>query len=159
MWNNAINLFKTVTSFLSSKKVPPGTPANLQEQMKKQNHLASKKFFIAFTSFLGVLFFYFVSVAVLFFIPTQNEIITGYVQIFTKTIEVIAIIVAAYLGVQTVADFQFSSSSNTHLESNLTATEKIIEEETAKYQEIYAGDLSYAPYDWIMSFDEKEIKL
>jgi len=157
MWKNLTNLFKTAASFLSSKKVPPGTPVDLYEQMKKQNHLASKKFFIAFTSFLGVLFFYFMSVAVLFFIPPQNEIISGYVQIFTKTIEVIAIIVASYLGVQTVADFQYSSSSSTNLESALSSTEKIIEEETTKYQEIYADDLSYAPYSWIMSFEGEKI--
>jgi hypothetical protein len=157
MWNNVTNLFKTAAAFLSSKKVPPGTPINLHEQMKRQNHFASKKFFIAFTSFLGVLFFYFVSVAILFFLPSQNEIIASYVQIFTKTIEVIAIIIAAYLGVQTVADFQFSSSSNTSLETNLTATEKIIEEETTKYAEIYAEDISYAPYGWIMSFEEEKV--
>jgi hypothetical protein len=157
MWNNVTNLFKTAAAFLSSKKVPPGTPIDLHEQMKRQNHFASKKFFIAFTSFLGVLFFYFVSVVVLFFLPTQNEIIAGYVQIFTKTIEVIAIIIAAYLGVQTVADFQFSSSSNTSLETNLTSTEKIIEEETTKYAEIYAEDISYAPYGWIMSFEEEKV--
>jgi hypothetical protein len=157
MWKNLANLFKTTSSFLSSKKVPPGTPIDLHEQMKRQNHFASKKFFIAFTSFLGVLFFYFVSVAVLFFIPTQNDIIAGYVQIFTKTIEVIAIIVAAYLGVQTVADFQYSSSSSTNLETKLTATDKIIEEETTKYAEIYAEDISYAPYGWIMSFEEEKL--
>jgi hypothetical protein len=157
MWNNITNLFKTAAAFLSSKKVPPGTPIDLHEQMKRQNHFASKKFFIAFTSFLGVLFFYFVSVGVLFFLPSQNEIIAGYVQIFTKTIEVIAIIIAAYLGVQTVADFQFSSSSNTNLESSLTPTEKVIQEETTKYSEIYADDLSYAPYNWVMSFEEEKV--
>jgi hypothetical protein len=98
--------------------------------------------------------FYIISVAVLFFLPKGNELIAGYVQIFSKTIEVFAIIIAAYLGVQTVADFRFASSSNTNLDSVLTSEqreEKIIEEQTVVYAEKYKNDLSYAPIDWVFN--------
>jgi len=150
--------FKSALSFLSNKKVPPNTPISLREAMKKENHFASKKFFIAVTAFLGLLFFYFTSVAVLFFIPPDNrDMVSGYVTIFTKTIEVLAIIIAAYLGVQTIADFSYNSSSNQSYETSKSIEEideKVILEETIKYQEIYSKDLSYAPIEWVMSYEQ-----
>jgi hypothetical protein len=152
-----ITWIKSALSFLSSKKVPPNTSIELREVMKKENHFASKKFFIAVTAFLGLLFFYFSSVAVLFFLPPDNrDVVAGYVTIFTKTIEVLAIIIAAYLGVQTIADFSYNSSSGQSYETSTSIEqidEKIITEETIKYQEIYKNDPSYAPIDWAMSYE------
>jgi hypothetical protein len=152
-----ITWVKSALSFLSSKKVPPNTPIELREVMKKENHFASKKFFIAVTAFLGLLFFYFSSVAVLFFLPPDNrDVVAGYVTIFTKTIEVLAIIIAAYLGVQTIADFSYNSSSNQSYETSTSIEqidEKVITEETIKYQEIYKNDPSYAPIEWVMSYE------
>lgn len=154
MWTNITNLFKSAASFLSSSKVPPGTSIQLHEAMRNENHFASKKFFIAFTSFIGLMVFYAVSVGVLFFLPNGNELIAGYVQIFSKTVEVVAIIIAAYLGVQTIADFRYGSSSSTNLDSILTSDqreEKIIQEETILYAEKYKDDPSYAPIEWIFN--------
>jgi hypothetical protein len=152
------NTFKSATAFLSNSKVPPNTSIELREAMKKENHFASKKFFIAVTAFLGLLFFYFSSVAVLFFLPSDNrDMVSGYVTIFTKTIEVLAIIIAAYLGVQTLADFSYNSSSNHSYEVSKSIEqidEKVITEETIKYQEIYKDDSSYAPIEWSMSYDQ-----
>ncbi len=156
MWTNLINIFKSAGSFLSSAKAPPGTSIELYQAMRNENHFASKKFFIAFTSFISLMLFYIISVGVLFFLPKGNELIAGYVQIFSKTIEVFAIIIAAYLGVQTVADFRFASSSNTNLDSKLTSEqreEKIIYEETIVYAEKYKNDPSYAPIDWVMTYE------
>lgn len=150
--------FAGAMAFLSSNKVPPNTPIALREAMKKENHFASKKFFIAVTAFLGLLFFYFSSVGVLFLIPADNrEIVEGYVTIFTKTIEVLAIIIAAYLGVQAAVDLRYSSSSNQSYETVKSIEqidEKIITEETIKYAEIYKDDPSYAPIDWALSYDK-----
>jgi hypothetical protein len=154
MWTNINNLFKSAGAFLSSSKAPPGTSIELYKAMRNENHFASKKFFIAFTSFISLMLFYIISVAVLFFLPKGNELIAGYVQIFSKTIEVFAIIIAAYLGVQTVADFRFASSSNTNLDSVLTSEqheEKIIQEQTVVYAEKYKNDPSYAPIDWVFN--------
>jgi hypothetical protein len=152
-----INWFKSALAFLSSNKVPPNTPIELREAMKKENHFASKKFFIAVTAFIGLLFFYFSSVGVLFILPTDNrEMVEGYVTIFTKTIEVLAIIIAAYLGVQAAVDFRYGSSShvsNETIKSVEQIDEKVILEETIKYQEIYKDDPSYAPIDWAMSYE------
>jgi len=156
MWQNLKHIANNAAAFLSSSKVPPGTPVVLQESMRNENHFKSKKFFLAFSSFIGLLIFYFASVIILFLLPSQNEIIAGYVQIFSKTIEILAIIVAAYLGTQAAIDLRYGSSSNASFESILTSEqreEKIIYEETIVYAEKYKNDPSYAPIEWAMSYE------
>jgi hypothetical protein len=157
MWGSLTNTIKTAASFLSSTKAPPNAPLNLREEMKKTNHFASRKFFIVATSFLGLCFFYFASVAILFLLPTNSsEMISGYVTIFTKTIEVLAIIIAAYLGVQAVVDLKYNSSSNQTydvVKSIEQIDENVIIEQTTKYAEIYKNDPSYAPINWALNYD------
>lgn len=156
MWASIVNLAQNAAAFLSSNKVPPGTPIALQDVMRKENHLSSKKFFIAFTAFLGLLVFYFASVAILFFLPSGNEMISGYVTIFSKTIEVVAIIIASYLGVQAAIDFRYGSTSSTNLDSVLTSEQredKIIEQRTIEYAQKFKDDPSYAPLEWVFSQD------
>lgn len=158
MWTNIKNIASNAAAFLSSNKVPPGTPIALQESMRNENHFKSKKFFLAFSSFIGLLAFYLLSVAILFLLPSKNELIAGYVTIFTKTIEIVAIIVASYIGVQAAIDFKYGSSSNTNLDSILTSEqreEKIIEEQTILYAEKYKNDPSYAPIDWVFKQDKE----
>lgn len=159
MWSSIINTFKNAYAFLNTGVVPPNTPLPLREQMKKTNHFASRKFFIVFTSFLGLCFFYFASVAILFILPQNGtELISGYVTIFTKTIEVLAIIIAAYLGVQAVVDLKYNSSSNVSTETIKSIEqidENVIIEQTTKYAEIYKDDPSYAPIEWALSYDNE----
>ena len=158
MWQNIKHIANNASAFLSSNKIPPGTPIELQTSMRNENHFKSKKFFLAFSSFIGLLAFYLLSVAILFLLPSKNELIAGYVTIFTKTIEIVAIIVASYIGVQAAIDFKYGSSSNTNLDSILTSEqreEKIIEEQTILYADKFKDDLSYAPIEWVF---DKEIK-
>jgi hypothetical protein len=152
MWDSIVNIAQNAASFLSSNKVPPGTPVDLQPALRRENHFKSKKFFLAFSSFIGLLAFYLISVAVLFMLPPKNELISGYVTIFTKTIEIVAIIVASYIGVQAAIDLKYGSTSNVNLDSVLTSEqreEKIIEETTVRYAEKYKDDPSYAPIEWV----------
>ena len=156
MWANLKNIANNAASFLSSNKVPPGTPIELQSSLRNENHFKSKKFFLAFSSFIGLLAFYLLSVGILFLLPAKNELIAGYVTIFTKTIEIVAIIVASYFGVQAAIDFKYGSNSDTSLESVLTSEqreEKIIQETTIRYAEKYKNDPSYAPIEWV--FDQE----
>jgi len=158
MWEAVTNIAKNAAAFLSSNKVPPGTPFELQKSLRNENHFKSKKFFLAFTSFIGLLAFYLLSVAVLFLLPQQNELIAGYVTIFTKTIEIVAIIVASYIGVQAAIDLKYGSDSNVSFESVLTSEEreeKIIQEQTVLYAEKFKNDPSYAPLDWVFEYDNK----
>ena len=155
MWTSITNIAKNAAAFLSSNKVPPGTPVELQSSLRNENHFKSKKFFLAFTSFIGLLAFYLLSVAILFMLPSRNELIAGYVTIFTKTIEIVAIIVASYIGVQAAIDFKYGSSSNVNFDSVLTSEqreEKIIEEQTIRYAQKFKNDPSYAPIEWV--FDQ-----
>jgi hypothetical protein len=159
MWDSITNIAKNAASFLSSNKVPPGTPIELQSSLRRENHFKSKKFFLAFSSFIGLLFFYLLSVAILFLLPAQNELISGYVTIFTKTVEIVAIIVASYIGVQAAIDFKYGSESNVNFDSVLTSEqreEKVIEEQTIVYAEKFKNDPSYAPIDWVFSYGEKQ---
>jgi hypothetical protein len=156
MWENVKNIASNAAAFLSSNKVPPNTPIELQNSMRNENHFKSKKFFLAFSSFIGLLGFYLLSVAILFLLPSKNELIAGYVTIFTKTVEIVAIIVASYIGVQAAIDFKYGSSSNTNLDSILTSEqreEKIIEEQTIVYADKFKDDISYAPIEWV--FDQE----
>jgi hypothetical protein len=155
MWANLKNIVSSAVSFLTSNRVPPGTPIELQSSLRKENHFKSKKFFLAFSSFIGLLFFYLLSVGILFLLPNRNDLISGYVTIFTKTIEIVAIIVASYIGVQAAIDLKYGSSSSVNLDSVLTSEqreEKIIEEQTIVYAEKYKDDPSYAPIEWV--FDQ-----
>jgi hypothetical protein len=157
MLANLKNIASSAASFLTSNRVPPGTPIELQSSLRKENHFKSKKFFLAFSSFVGLLFFYLLSVGILFLLPSRNELIAGYVTIFTKTIEIVAIIVASYIGVQAAIDLKYGSSSSVNLDSLLTSEqreEKIIEEQTIIYAEKFKDDPSYAPIDWVMSYEK-----
>lgn len=157
MWESVTNIAKNAASFLSSNKVPPGTPIELQDSLRQENHFKSKKFFLAFSSFIGLLAFYLLSVGILFLLPSKNELIAGYVTIFTKTIEIVAIIVASYIGVQAAIDFKYGSYSSTNLDSVLTSEqrdEKIIQETTIRYAEKFKNDPSYAPIEWVFSQEQ-----
>jgi hypothetical protein len=159
MLANLKNIASSAASFLTSNRVPPGTPIELQSSLRKENHFKSKKFFLAFSSFIGLLFFYLTSVGILFLLPSRNELIAGYVTIFTKTIEIVAIIVASYIGVQAAIDLKYGSSSSVNLDSLLTyeqREEKIIEEQTIVYAEKYKDDPSYAPIEWVFDQEGKQ---
>lgn len=122
------SLFVEAASFLRTGEVPPGTPSRLRQRMEDINHLTSKKFFIVFSSVVFLAVFYYSSVALLFVIPKiPLEIITAYTTIFTKTTEILAIVIAAYVGCQTAVDLKYHSSSNVSLEgSTETLKEEII---------------------------------
>ena len=128
MFNNIINIIKSATSFLQTGIVPPNTPENLRVAMERENHLSSKKFFIIFTSILMLALVYYSSVSILWFIPKLPEIISAYVTIFTKTMEIFAIIIATYLGTQAAVDLKYNSSSNAGTQGDIEVVKEEITE-------------------------------
>jgi hypothetical protein len=156
MWNRIKNTFYTATSFLQTGVAPPNAPIRYKEDLSKINFFSSKKFFIVFSSIVLLMFFYLTSVGILFltsFFPTITE---PYVTIFVESIKIFAIIISVYLGLQASIDFKYNSSSSQSYETTKSIEqidEKVIIEETIKYQEIYKNDPSYAPIDWIMSYE------
>jgi hypothetical protein len=111
MWQSVVNIVQSAGAFLQNGKSPPNTPARLEKQMEDTNHLSSKKFFIIFTSVLMLGALYYSSVAILLAIQ-MPEHVSAFVTLFTKTIEIFAIIIASYLGVEAVVDLKYNSSSN-----------------------------------------------
>ena len=117
------NAILTGVSYLSNNKVPPNTPPENQKRLRSTNHMESKKFYIVLTSVIILAFFYFASVGMIFLIPSGPEFIGGFVTMFSKTIEILSIIIASYVGAQTVVDLKYGSSSRAALEGT-TYTEK-----------------------------------
>jgi hypothetical protein len=122
------NIIKTAGSFLTNQ-APPGIDREAEkERLQDLNHLESKKFFIVMTSVLILTLFFFCSVGILFCLPQTPEIINGFITLFTKTIEILAIVIAFYVSAKTAVDLKYNSNSNTSI-SNVaeTITEKIEE--------------------------------
>ena len=112
MWGAIDTILKSAVAFLEYGKAPPGASDKMKQALEDENHLASKKFFVIFTSFVTLIFFFFVCVGILFLVPRDSVIVGGYVTIFTKVMEVFAVIIATYLGVQAAVDLRYSSSSS-----------------------------------------------
>jgi hypothetical protein len=156
MWDKITTSFKSASAFLQNGKVPPNTPIQYREDLSKINFFSSKKFFIVFSSILLLMFFYLTSVGILFLTSFFPSITDSYVTIFVESIKIFAIIISVYLGLQASIDFKYNSSSNQSYETIKSIEqidEKVILEETIKYQEIFKNDPSYAPIEWVMSYE------
>ena len=125
MWNKIIDIAKTASSMLHSGEVPPNTPDRYKEDLSKVNFLASKKFYVVFCSVIILSLFYAASIFVLFLTATAPNLTVPFVTIFTETIKILAIIIASYLGVQTVLDYRMQSNSSVDLKGD----QKFIKEE------------------------------
>lgn len=115
MWQRITDVLKTATAMLNSGEVPPNTPPQYREDLSKVNFLASKKFYVVFCSVIILSVFYGLSVGVLFLTANFPNLTLPFVSIFTETIKILAIIIASYLGVQTVLDYRMQSNSNNEL--------------------------------------------
>ena len=125
MWNKIIDIGKTASSMLHSGEVPPNTPDRYKEDLSKVNFLASKKFYVVFCSVIILSLFYAASIFVLFLTATAPNLTVPFVTIFTETIKILAVIIASYLGVQTVLDYRMQSNSSVDLKGE----QKFIKEE------------------------------
>ena len=125
LFDNVIGIAKSASAFLQNGKAPPNTPEYLQRKMEETNHLSSKKFFIIFTSVLMLATLYYSSVAILLTIK-MPEHVAAFVTIFSKTIEIFAIIIASYLGVEAVVDLKYNSSSNAEVKGEVIVEKKEI---------------------------------
>ena len=74
MWDRVTDIAKTAAAMLQSGKVPPNTPSQYREDLGKVNFLASRKFFVVFTSVLMLMAFYAASIFVLFLTAFCNDI-------------------------------------------------------------------------------------
>ncbi len=158
MWNKIAQTYHSARAFLYAGKVPPNTPIEYREDLSKINFFSSKKFFIIFTSVILLMFFYLTSVGILFLTSFYPSITDSYVVIFVESIKIFAIIISVYLGLQATIDFKYNSESKLeHTNKSIEDIDKnILLEETIKYKRIYKDDVSYAPIEWVMNFEEVE---
>lgn len=123
MWHSIVNVVQSAGAFLQNGKAPPNTPDYLKKKMEDTNHLSSKKFFIIFTSVLMLAALYYSSVAILLTIR-MPEHVPAFVTLFTKTAEIFAVIIAAYLGVQAAVEMRYNSSSNAGIQGDVIVEQK-----------------------------------
>ena len=129
MWEKIIQIAQTASSMLHSGKVPPNTPLQYREDLSKVNFLASKKFYVVFCSVILLAIFYAASIFVLFLTAATPNLTVPFVSIFTETIKILAVIIASYLGVQTILDYRIQSNSDV----NLSGDQTFIKEEQITY--------------------------
>ncbi len=122
MWTKFIDIAKTASSMLQSGEVPPNTPSKYKEDLSKINFLASKKFYVVFCSVIILSLFYAASIFVLFLTATAPSLTVPFVTIFTETIKILAVIIASYLGVQTILDYKMQSNSSVVLQGQNTVS-------------------------------------
>jgi hypothetical protein len=122
MFKQLTNIVKTGAAFLQQGVAPPNTPPEQQQLMADTNHLSSKKFFLALTGFIILGAFYTASVAVLFALQGKGELVGAYTVMYTKCMEVFAVVMATYLGVQAAVDLRYGSSSNATMSGVVTNT-------------------------------------
>lgn len=120
MWEKIIEIAKSASAMLHSGEVPPNTPQEYKSDLSKVNFLASKKFFVVFCSVIILSFFYAASIFVLFLTAAQPSLTVPFVSIFSETVKILAIIIASYLGVQTVLDYRMQSSNSVDLQGQNT---------------------------------------
>lgn len=126
MFKNVKNIALTALSFLRNDKAPPDVSPEQFRRLKNLNHLESSKFYIVFTSVVILAFFYFSTIGFMFLIPSAPpEYITGFVTIFSKTIEILAIIIASYVGAEMVVDLKYGSSSSASLERSIETDDEV----------------------------------
>ncbi len=129
MWEKIVQIAQTTSSMLHSGKVPPNTPLQYKDDLSKVNFLASKKFYVVFCSVIILAIFYGVSIFVLFLTAASPSLTVPFVSIFTETIKILAVIIASYLGVQTILDYRMQSNSDVSLSGDQT----FIKEEQITY--------------------------
>ena len=150
MWERIVEIAKTASAMLHSGRVPPNTPTEYAKDLSKVNFLASKKFYVVFCSVIILALFYAASIVVLFLTAASPSLTVPFVSIFTETIKILAIIIASYLGVQTILDYKMQSSGNVSLEGkNTYSMEEIDQKIIMDYAEKYKNDPSYAPLSWV----------
>jgi len=152
MWERIVDIARTASAMLHSGQVPPHTPPHLKKDLSKVNFLSSKKFYVVFCSVIILAIFYAASIVVLFLTAASPSLTVPFVSIFTETIKILAIIIASYLGVQTVLDYKMQSNSNVNLEGSYSK-EEVDQQIIMDYAEKYKDDPSYAPLDWIKKGD------
>ena len=119
MLTDITNALRSAAAFLQNGKAPPNASESNKKALEDTNHLSSKKFFIIFSSLFMLAFVFYTSIGLLWIIPKAPEIVSAFVTIFTKMIEIFGVIISVYLGAQGLVDIRYNSASNASTEGVL----------------------------------------
>jgi hypothetical protein len=122
-----LEIIKSACSFLQEGP----NASNIAKQLAEdENHFASKKFFIIFSAILMLAFVFYTSVGILWILPRTPEIVTAFVTIFAKVMEIFGLIISVYIGAQGLVDLRYNSSSNASIEGDIEVREEILTNNT-----------------------------
>ena len=117
MWSNILNYGKKIFWWGQTGVIPnksEDTP--LEELDSNINHFRSKKFTITFIALLIMVALLFCSSIFLFFLPSDVAV-NGFVTLFSKTVEVISVIIAVMIGGESLVNLKYNSDSSVAMQN------------------------------------------
>lgn len=147
MFSKILNIAKSSLFWMKTGMKNPFSKGTKYEVIDENtNHFRSKKFTLVFVALIVILFFYFSSVGILILLP-KVELISAFVTIFSKIMEVIAWIVTFWLAGQSVVDLKYNNTTNIEYKAENKVVKETIEE---KHEYI---DQSRGRFDFEMEDD------
>jgi hypothetical protein len=122
-----LEIIKSAASFLRDG---PNASNAAKQLAEDENHFASKKFFVIFSAIFMLAFVFYTSVGILWVLPRTPEIVTAFVTIFAKVMEIFGLIISVYIGAQGLVDLRYNSSSNAGIEGDIEVREEILTNNT-----------------------------
>jgi hypothetical protein len=122
-----LEIVKSAASFLRDG---PNASETAKQLAEDENHFASKKFFVIFSAIFMLAFVFYTSVGILWVLPRTPEIVTAFVTIFAKVMEIFGLIISVYIGAQGLVDLRYNSSSNAGLQGEVDVREEILSNNT-----------------------------
>ena len=116
-----LEIIKSAASFLRDG---PNASNAAKQLAEDENHFASKKFFIIFSAIIMLAFVFYTSVGLLWILPRTPEIVTAFVTIFAKVMEIFGLIISVYVGAQGLVDLRYNSSSNAGIQGEVDIREE-----------------------------------
>jgi hypothetical protein len=110
---------KELTWFLHKGVVPKNTPVEYIDEMKKINHMESKKFSMTIIAIFIIAVMYFSSVFLLFLLPNDPHV-SALVSMYKDMIVAVAAIAGTLVGIQGIVDWKYNSSTDIDLKSETT---------------------------------------
>ena len=115
---------KSLTWFLHSGFAPKNTPIEYANDLKKINHMSSKKFSMTIIAITIIAIMYFSSVFLLFLLPNDPHV-SALVSMYKDMIVAVAAIAATLVGIQGFVDWKYNSGSEVNLKSETLKEERI----------------------------------
>lgn len=141
MWSKLLSYGQQLFWWGSSRGYPKNVEGTaLQNVYKATNHLLSKKFTITLIALAIMVSLFFSSTVFLFFLPSDIAL-NSFVVLFSKTVEVISIIIAVMVGGESMIGLRYNSGSSVaiqnisqQLDQNINENRNLTEDKNIKIE-------------------------